>query len=207
MIAVLSDMDGVLVDSGAAVERVWRRWAAKHDLDHDAVAHLIHGRPSREAVAAVLPHADADEESRWIEDEQARDVAGVAAIPGARELLTTYAPLAVVTSATLPLATARFRAAALPVPEHLVTADRIAAGKPDPEGYLLAARLLGVAPSRCVVLEDSPAGLAAARAAGMRAIGVLTTHAPHELGDAQLLVADLEGLAARLRQGGDDPLR
>lgn len=80
--------------------------------------------------------------------------------------------VALVTSATEPLMRARMRAAGLPVPDVVVTAEQVAEGKPDPEGYLRAARLLGVDPEDAIVFEDAPAGLAAARSAGMRAVAI-----------------------------------
>jgi sugar-phosphatase len=199
---VLSDMDGVLVDSGAAVERVWRRWAARHGLAFAEIAALVHGRPSREAVAAVLPGADLAAESAWVEDEQTRDTAGVVAVRGAARLLARRAPLAVVTSASERLAASRLAAAGLARPAHVVTVEMIERGKPDPEAYLLGARLLGVAPAACVVLEDAPAGVAAGRAAGMRVVGLATTHTSAELAGADVVVADLVGIEAVLRSLG-----
>jgi len=74
-----------------------------------------------------------------------------------------------------------------------VTASDVRRGKPDPEGYLLAARRLGVAPADCVVLEDSPPGVGAGKAAGMRVIALLTTHTADALPDAD---ARLDSLAA-----------
>src|SRR3954468_23273801 len=190
---LLCDLDGVLVDSGDAVERAWRRWAAGHGLDWADVEPGIHGMPSRENVARLLPGADAFAESRRIEHDQATDLEGVVAVPGARELLATWPPdrIAIVTSASVPLATARLGAAGLAPPRVLVTEERVSAGKPDPEGYLLAARELGADPADCVVLEDAPAGLEAARAAGMRVIAVLTTHDRDELAAADGFARDL----------------
>jgi sugar-phosphatase len=200
---LLFDLDGVLVDSGDAVQRAWRWWAGEHDLDWTVVEPVIHGRPSREAVAALLPGVDAAAESRRIEDFQTYDLDGVTAVPGARELLAGWPPdrLAVVTSASIPLATARLRYARVPVPRVLVTPERVSAGKPDPEGYLVAARELRAAPEQCVVLEDAPAGVAAGRAAGMRVIGVLTTHAREELAGAAAYVRDLREARAFLAGG------
>jgi len=190
---LLCDLDGVLVDSGAAVERAWRWWADGHGLAWADVEPGIHGMPSRENVARLLPEADAFAESRRIEHRQATDLEGVTAVPGARELVAAWPPdrIAVVTSASVPLAEARLGAAGIAPPRVLVTEERVRAGKPDPEGYLLAARELGADPADCTVLEDAPAGVAAARAAGMRVIAVLTTHARDELAQADDFIADL----------------
>ena len=94
------------------------------------------------------------------------------------------------------MAEVRLRAAGLPRPEILITSSIVTVGKPDPEGFLLAAHLLGVTPQQCAVLEDSPTGIDAGRAAGARVIALRTTHR-----DDQLLRADtiIDDLAALLR--------
>jgi sugar-phosphatase len=182
MTAILSDLDGVLVDSRASIMRAWRWWGAGHGIEERTVAAVEHGRPSREIIAGLVPQLDAAAESTAIDRRQAQDTADVIALPGAAELLGGgHEPLAIVTSCTVPLATARLRAAGLPVPRVLVTPERLRRGKPDPEGYLLAARELGIAPADCVVLEDAPAGAAAGQAAGMQVVGITTTLSAGEL--------------------------
>ena len=167
---ILSDLDGVLVDSRSSVVRAWERFAARHGLPPERVLAATFAGPSDEVVRSLLPAADADAEARLVEGWQLADVGGVAALPGAAVLLAGVAPdrLAVVTSCSAALARARLAAAALPAPAVMVTAELVGAGKPDPEGYLLAARRLGVDPQRCLVVEDSEPGLAAGRAAGAR---------------------------------------
>jgi mannitol-1-/sugar-/sorbitol-6-phosphatase len=191
MTVVLSDLDGVLVDSHASIMRAWRWWTDRRGLGDGAAAAIPQGRPSGEVIATLDPGVDAAAESRAIDDRQARDTDGVVALPGAADLLARFGPdrVAIVTSCTAPLAAARLRAAGLTPPAVLVTADRLGRGKPDPEGYLLAARELGADPADCVVLEDAPAGVEAGRAAGMRVVGVLTTHSPQELAAADERVA------------------
>jgi sugar-phosphatase len=181
--AVLSDLDGVLVDSRASVLRAWRDWAQRHGIDRRVLEEELHGRPSIEVVAAAAPHLDAAAESAAIDDVQARDVDGVVALPGALELFETFANgnLAVVTSCTVPLARARMAAGGLPEPAVLITPERVERGKPAPDPFLLAAAELGVDPRDCVVLEDAPAGALAGRAAGAHVVGILTTHSIDEL--------------------------
>jgi mannitol-1-/sugar-/sorbitol-6-phosphatase len=179
--AILSDLDGVLVDSHSSIMRAWRWWGAEHGVESEAIEGVQHGRPSGEIIALLAPGLDAAAESRAIDLRQADDVEGVVALPGAHDLFTGADPVAIVTSCTVPLATARLRAAGLAVPEVLVTPERLSRGKPDPEGYLLAARELGAAPADCVVLEDAPAGVEAGRAAGMHVVGIATTHDPGAL--------------------------
>jgi sugar-phosphatase len=201
---VLSDLDGVLVDSHASIDRAWRWWGARHGLSGVRAATVPQGRPSGDVIAALAPGADVAAEARELDLRQARDTDGVVALPGAAELLAAYGPdrVAIVTSCTAPLAAARLRAAGLRPPPVLVTADRLTRGKPDPEGYLIAARELGAAPADCVVLEDAPAGVEAGHAAGMRVVAVLTTHGAAELDDADERVADV---AAWLEAAGAAP--
>jgi mannitol-1-/sugar-/sorbitol-6-phosphatase len=191
MTVVLSDLDGVLVDSHASIMRAWRWWTARRGLGDGAAAAIPQGRPSGEVIATLDPAADAAAESRAMDERQARDTDGVVALPGAAELLDRFGPdrVAIVTSCTAPLAAARLRAAGLAPPAVLVTADRLDRGKPDPQGYLLAARELAADPADCVVLEDAPAGVEAGRAAGMRVVGVLTTHSASDLAAAHERVA------------------
>jgi sugar-phosphatase len=194
---ILSDLDGVLVDSHASIMRAWRWWGALHGVESAAIEGVQHGRPSGEVIAALVPDVDADAESRAIDLRQADDTDGVFALPGARELLAGADPVAVVTSCTVPLATARLRAAGLPVPEVLVTPERLLRGKPDPEGYRLAASALGAQPADCVVFEDAPAGIEAGRAAGMHVVGITTTHAAEELDAHELAPSIAAWLASR----------
>jgi sugar-phosphatase len=167
MIAVLSDLDGVLVDSMTAIERGWRLWA-------EPASETLHGRTSQAVIADLAPQLDPAAEALAVERTQTERGGAVSALPGAGDLLARWPRdrLAIVTSGTRGLATARLRAAGLPLPEVLITAERVSRGKPDPEGYLLAAHELGADPSECVVLEDAPAGVEAGLAAGMHVVGV-----------------------------------
>jgi sugar-phosphatase len=194
--AVLSDLDGVLVDSGDAVERVWREWAVERGLDPDDVGRASHGVPGRQVIERVAPELDAVAESARVDALHA--ATGGTALPGAAELLATVAPLAVVTSCSPPLAAARFAAAGLTPPPVLITADLTPRGKPFPDPYLAAASALGVEPRDCLVIEDAPAGIAAARAAGMTVWAVTTTHSASELSAADVVAADVRELLGRL---------
>jgi sugar-phosphatase len=194
--AVLSDLDGVLVDSGEDVERVWREWAVEQGLDPDDVGRAAHGVPGVQVIERVAPHLDAVAESERVDALHA--LTGGSALPGAAELLATVAPLAVVTSCSPPLAVARFGAAGLSPPSVVITSDRTPRGKPFPDPYLAAAAALGVAPEDCLVIEDAPAGVAAGRAAGMTVWAVTTTHDATDL-DADVVLTDLVAVLDRLR--------
>jgi sugar-phosphatase len=193
--AVLFDMDGTLVDSRACVERVWRSWCAAHELDSERLLAVSHGRQNRDTIRLVAPQLDTAEEVAALvrAEEGCRD--GIVAVPGAGRLLRWLPATrwAVVTSAWRRLAEVRLDQAGLPLPEVLVTADETRRSKPDPEGYLTAAARLAVPPAACVVVEDAPAGIAAARAAGMRVIGVTTTFDRDRL-DCRWHVDDFESL-------------
>ena len=195
--AVLLDMDGTLVDSTAVVERLWWEWAAPHGLDRETVLHTVHGRQGWQSMAMLLPDRDPAINRAENEDmlrQESSELDGVVEIPGAALLLAALAehPHAIVTSADLRLLTARMGAAGLTMPALSITAESVLASKPDPEGFLLGARGLGMAPADCVVFEDSGAGIAAARAAGMRVIGVGAASARHS---PDHVIDDLRGVS------------
>ena len=202
--AILFDMDGVLMDSTPSVERVWRTWAAKHGLDPDRVAPLAHGRRSIETIRAVAPELDAEKENVIVEQMEIDDKEGVTALPGAAELIAHLPPdrFAIVTSATRPLAVARLGYAGIPVPRHMITADDVIHGKPSPEPFLKGAALLGFAAEDCLVFEDSPAGIASARSAGMKAIALQTTYPADQLRAANAIIGSLADVKATVRDDG-----
>ncbi|MEV0008424.1 HAD-IA family hydrolase [Streptomyces sp. NPDC051840] len=175
--ALLLDMDGTLVNSDAVVERCWRRWALAQGLDPEEALKVVHGRQGYATMAALLPDRPMEQnyaENRIMLAEETADTEGVVPIGGAPAFMASIAalPHALVTSADSALARARMTAADLPMPETRVTAEMVGASKPDPEGFLKGAADLGFAPADCVVFEDSEAGIAAGRAAGMRVVGV-----------------------------------
>jgi sugar-phosphatase len=175
--AMLFDLDGVLVNSIPAVERVWSRWARERGFNVQEVLHRAHGRPSIETLRYLLPAADHEAENRLVEQAEIEDVEGVVALPGVKELLAAlpHDRWAIVTSCTRPLAEVRIRAAGLPVPGLFITSNDITNGKPHPEPYLKGAAGLGFAPEECIVLEDALAGIAAGRNAGARVIAFTIT--------------------------------
>src|SRR5262245_44591882 len=198
--AVLLDMDGTLVDSDAAVERAWSAWAVEYGVDEAAALALAHGNPADTTVRLLLPRlsppAVAMAASRQLA-LQYDDLADVVPTEGALRLVALLGrlarPWAVVTTADRRLADARLAAAGFVVP-LLITIEDVTRGKPDPEGYLLAARALGVEPPRCLVVEDTRTGLQAGRAAG-----AMTAALKGQQGDIRL--TDLGQLADLLEEG------
>lgn len=188
--AILFDLDGVLVDSTRAVDREWREWAARKGVDGDAVMAIAHGVRTIEVIRRVAPHLDAQVEAAAIEDHEAHDQTGVLVMPGALDLVRSIPKgrWGVVTSGSRLLAQNRLRYCELPVPEVLVTSDDVTNGKPDPEPYLKGAQGLGFRPEECLVIEDAPAGIQSARAAGMKVIGMASTYGTAKLADADAVV-------------------
>ncbi len=202
--AILFDMDGVLVDSTAAVAGTWGRWALAHSLDPQLVIDGAHGRRTIETVREFAPHLDANAEANRIESAEAMELDTVTIIPGALQLLRSLPEglWGVVTSATRPMALTRLKDAGFPMPRVLVTADDVLHGKPNPEPYLQGAAGLGIAADQCIVFEDSPAGIRAANVAGMRVIGLLTTYPPEELHQVQAKIADFTQVGVQQSNDG-----
>lgn len=197
-LAILSDLDGTLIDSKASVVAAFRWWAALRSLPADTADRIPFGRTSADAVALLAPHLDCVAEGRLLEVRQAEHPEGIVALEGAHELLSGHRPFAIVTSAARGPAEARLRVAGLPVPSVLVTSEHCTRGKPDPEPYLRGAEMLGVEPRDCIVLEDAPAGVESGIRAGMRVIALLTTHSATELALATHRIDSLTELPALL---------
>lgn len=200
--AVLFDVDGTLVDSTPLVERAAREWAAEYGIDADEFLSGAHGRRTSDRVADFLPPGRVRAATAHLDALEATGTGGITALPGAVDLLTAMdgLPWALVTSMDTCQLEVRTRVAGVPLPSVVVTAEDVTDGKPDPSGYLLAARRLDVSPSECVVVEDSPAGVAAGRAAGATVLAVTTSHDGAELTGADHLVPDLRRVVRA--QGG-----
>ena len=201
--AVLFDLDGVLVDSTAYVEQQWRRWASARGLRPEPFLRVCHGRRALETIRMAAPDLDAEAEVMAFVPAEEAETGPMGPLPGAVRLLDTLPKRswAVATSGLRRIATERLRRAGLPVPPVLVCAEDVTRGKPSPDAYLLAARELGVSPPDCLVVEDAPAGVQAARAAGMTVVGLTTTHRVDQLG-ADACAESLAGVyLGRIDQG------
>jgi mannitol-1-/sugar-/sorbitol-6-phosphatase len=198
--AVLFDMDGTLVDSTPVVVRSWVTWALERGIAPERLEGH-HGVPAAQIVRGLVPERDVEAAIARINALELADVEGITLLPGAERAVLGLpeARRAIVTSCTAALAAARIRASGLPAPSVVVTADDVRAGKPDPAPYLLGAQRLGVDPATCLVVEDAPSGLQAARAAGAATLAVTTTT------PADRLVADaVVGTLADVRFEVDD---
>jgi sugar-phosphatase len=134
--AFLFDMDGTILTSIIAAERVWAAWARSHGLDVDVFLPTIHGKRSVDTVRGLgLPDIDAEAEAHRITLAEIEDVDGIEAIAGVAAFLATLPAerWAIVTSAPRALAQARIAAAGLPLPPVLVAAEDVKHGKPAPD--------------------------------------------------------------------------
>lgn len=202
--ALLIDLDGTLVDSHDAIVRAWCRWAERRGVDPAVIWPVMPGRTAGAVMRQVrpdLPRAVLTVDQAELLEWQVSDIDGVTALPGAGSLLAALPAdrWAIVTSGSSPLACARLRAARLPIPSVLIGCDTLTTSKPDPTGYLAAAARLGMPPARCLVIEDSAAGIEAGHAAGMRVLAV-TADEPAAADSAFLHLPGLD----RLRLEGRD---
>jgi len=190
--AMLFDMDGTIINSIAAAENVWATWARSHGIDVETFLPTIHGRRAIDTIASLnLPDLDAATEAAYITQAEIAEVQGVKEIPGAAAFLNQI-PLsnwAVVTSAPLQLALTRLKAAGLPIPKVLISAEDVDQGKPQPDCYLLAAKRLGVQITDCLIFEDAEIGIAAAKASGGTLVVVTATHTQHSPAGAAQQIA------------------
>ena len=170
--AVILDLDGVLADSDAAVEGAWREWADRCGLEPSDVLPYVWGTRTEDVMRRLAPHRDATAETMWLEHRESQYT--VAACPGAVEFVRALAPArwGIVTSGWRDTAMSRLEKIGIPIPNMLITASDTVRGKPDPEPYLAASRALGTTAGDCVVIEDSAAGVRAARASGAWTIGI-----------------------------------
>jgi sugar-phosphatase len=205
---LLFDNDGVLVDSTAAVEGSWRAFASWYGLPADDVLGRVHGRRSRDVIAHYADRLPVDPDEAFARYINAcvHDFADVDVLPGAVDIIASLpaSGWAVVTSGTKVVTQARWSAAGMPDPPVLISAEDVSAGKPEPDPYRTAAERLQLDPAECLAIEDSPAGLTSARAAGCKTLGLLTTHKREDL-EADLVTPDLT--AVRISYNGVFELR
>jgi sugar-phosphatase len=201
---ILFDMDGVLVSSLGSVERSWAKWSKMRGVDTELAIKTAHGQRAIETVRRLRPDLNDVEELKLIEDIEVADKDDIEVLKGVSRILAALPQKywTVVTSATEKLARARLGYASLAVPEHIVTADAVTYGKPNPEPYLKGAELLGLKPEDCLVIEDSSAGAVAGHAAGCKVLATLFSHTVESLSAADWLVQSLEDVTMRALEYG-----
>jgi len=177
--ACLFDVDGTLLDSHKAFDRIWGQWAERNGVDYAMAAPSMRGGRAVNIIRKFAPNcSDPEREAHAIEQLEIDDLADVTAMAGARSFLAKMPEgcWTIVTSAVRELAHARLTVAELPIPKTLVAAEDVSDGKPPPAGYLLAAKRLGCDPKDCLVFEDANSGIQAAIAAGARLVVVSRKH-------------------------------
>ncbi|OJT52725.1 HAD-IA family hydrolase [Pseudomonas moraviensis] len=205
--AFLFDMDGTVLNSIAAAERIWSAWAVRHGVDVETFLPTIHGARAIDTITRLnLPGVDAEQQAAFITAAEINDVEGIVEIPAAAAFLNALPKnrWAMVTSAPRDLALRRMAAAGIPEPAVMITAEDVKAGKPDPAGYLLAAKKLGVEPADCLIFEDAAVGIQAAEAAGAALMIITATH-QHPIETAHATLASYDAIGVRV--GADGLLR
>ncbi|TFB44133.1 HAD-IA family hydrolase [Pseudomonas sp. F01002] len=196
--AFLFDMDGTVLNSIAAAERIWAAWALRHGVDVVSFLPTIHGVRAIDTINRLaLPGVDAEAEAAFITEAEIEDVEGIIEVPGAADFLKSLPAnqWAIITSAPKALALRRMAAAGIAQPLVMVTAEDVSAGKPDPAGYRLAAKRLGVEPADCLIFEDATVGILAAETAGAGLIVVTATH-DHPLQTPHATLASYDSVVA-----------
>ena len=202
--AFLFDMDGTVLNSIAAAERIWAAWAVRHGVDVETFLPTIHGVRAIDTITRLnLPGVDAEAQAAVITEAEIADVEGIVEIPGAAKFLNSLPRdrWAMVTSAPRDLALRRMAAAGIPAPTVMITAEDVQAGKPDPAGYLLAAKRLGQEPHDCLIFEDATVGIQAAEAAGAAMMIITTTH-QHPLESAHATLASYAAVSVKADSNG-----
>ena len=201
--AFLFDMDGTVLNSIAAAERVWAAWAERHGVDVQTFLPTIHGARAIDTIRRLnLPGVDAEAQAAFIAQAEIDDVEGIVQIPGAAAFLDSLPSQrwAMVTSAPRDLALRRMAAAGIAEPAVMITAEDVKAGKPDPAGYLLAAQRLGLEPADCLIFEDATVGIQAAEAAGASLMIITTTH-QHPLETEHATLASYDAITVKVDNG------
>ncbi|RDL42256.1 Uncharacterized protein BP5553_02235 [Venustampulla echinocandica] len=199
---LLFDMDGTIIDSTSAVEKHWHTIGEELGEDPNVILQTSHGRRSIDVLKLLRPEKATWEYVKHMEGQLPLKYGSDAVeIPGARSLLDSIrganVPWAIVTSGTMPLVSGWLDVLKLPHPEHLVVAEDVENGKPDPTCYIMGREKLGLqSDAEVLVLEDSPAGIKAGKAAGCKVVGVVTSHTVEQIVDARpdWIIKDLDSL-------------
>jgi len=202
--AFLFDMDGTVLNSIAAAERIWAAWAERHGVDVETFLPTIHGVRAIDTITRLnLPEVDAEAQAAFITEAEIDDVEGIVEIPGAAAFLKSLPAdrWAMVTSAPRDLALRRMAAAGIPEPAVMITAEDVTAGKPDPAGYRLAAKRLGLEPADCLIFEDATVGIQAAEAAGAPLMIITATH-QHPIETPHATIASYREVALSIDSDG-----
>ncbi|KAL7927641.1 HAD-like domain-containing protein [Trichoderma austrokoningii] len=207
----LFDMDGTIIDSTPAVIKHWHAVGEEIGVAPEVILETSHGRRSIDILKILAPEKANWEYVTKMEAELPKHYADdVVEIPGARPLLSSIIshafPWAIVTSGTQPLVRGWLKRLSLGTPEHLISAESVENGKPDPTCYRIGLERLALQhqAGEVLVLEDSPAGIRAGKAAGCKVLGLVTSHTVEQVVGAEpdWVVKDLESVRVVKLEGG-----
>jgi len=204
--AVIFDMDGVVVDNITYHFDAWRQFASRYgfSLSDEELTRYVNGRVAKEVLEYLFNQELTPEEvHRYTEEKETayRDLyrphlkPTEGLLPFLQMLQANRIPVAVATSA--PYTNIDFTLGGTgtgPYFREIVDARHVKRGKPDPEIYLQAADRLSMPPAQCIVIEDALLGVQAGLAAGMKVIGITTTHTADELSNTHLVIRDFREL-------------
>jgi len=187
---ILFDLDGTLVDSWKCVEYAWQSWCFEHGLPYNDLVERFNGTRAIDIVKTLKPELDPEQELAKLNNLELSQAKNISLIPGALEIIKLIPKnkWGIVTSGTQEVAHHKLNYAKIDLPNVLITAEKITQGKPHPQGYLKAASMLNIDPKQCLVFEDAPQGLKAARTAGMKVIALSTTFPASALSEADACI-------------------
>lgn len=204
--AAIFDMDGTMINNMEYHKKAWKEFAKRHGLDltDEEFKEKLSGKKNDQIFNMIFNKELTTEEIAQYTDEKEsvyRELyaADIEPVPGLHDVLTTLQSagkkLAVATTAPKDNRDFGFKALGLENTFSVILGDEhVTKGKPHPEIYLEAAKMLGIDPSRCIVFEDSPPGIQSGKEAGMKVISILTTHTEEDNKNADYFVKDFTQL-------------
>ncbi|KAI8890709.1 HAD-like protein [Backusella circina FSU 941] len=202
----LFDLDGTMIDTTPLVIEFWENIAKEYNLDAKKILESSHGRRTIETLQKWIPEKATPEYVNELEIGLAAKEEGVTILPGVLDMLSHIdsSDWTINTAGTMIMATSRLQQCHIPIPQKMSTGDMLSQGKPHPEGYLRAAEFIGKKAEDCIVFEDAPAGVIAARAAGMECIACVTTHTVDQLREAgaTFIVTDFTDVHIKKQEDG-----
>jgi len=188
--AILFDLDGTLVDSWKCIEYAWTTWCKEHSIEYNDLVQRFNGSRAIDIIQTLKPELNAEEEKAKIDAFELAHPQHLSVIPGALKIIRSIPKdkWGIVTSGSQIVVSHKLKHACIEAPQVLITSEKISQGKPHPQGYLKASALLNIPAVDCLVFEDSPQGIKAARDAGMQVIALSTTFPIEELSEALICI-------------------
>jgi len=206
--AAIFDLDGTLIDNNSFHLQSWLQYLKdmNREMSEEEYKANVNGRTNKDVIEYIYQRKMDDKEAmKYAHEKEAiyRELYApyIKPVAGLLELLeklrSLSIPMAIATSGIQ--VNIDFLFEHIPIRSYfdvIVNSAHISKGKPDPEIYIKTAELLKVSPAECLVFEDAVVGINSAKAAGMKVVGVLTTHKAEELSGADILIKDFSELVA-----------